>query len=123
LQAATHMLQQADKILSVRINERPLCRQQQANAQFTIVNNVFYKYYIGQVQPYISGIYKQSVVVFSAIDELVKIQEPSRIQALTDFWAAVYRDKNSEWQLFNRQVKNHTLNWQALLKQCGKLPS
>lgn len=123
LQAATHMLQQADKILSVRINERPLCRQQQTNTQFTIVNNVFYKYYIGQVQPYISGLHKQSGVVFSAIDELVKMQEPNRTQALTDFWAAVYRDKNSEWQLFNRQVEIHTLNWQALLKQCGKLPS
>jgi len=122
LQATTHMLQQADKILSVRINESPLCRQQQANAKFTIVNNVFYKYYIGQVQPYISGLHKQSVIVFSAIDELVKMQEPSRTQALTGFWAAVYRDKDSEWQLFNRQVKAHTLNWQALLKQCGKLP-
>jgi hypothetical protein len=121
LQATTRMLQQADEILSIRINEKPLCRQQQSNPQFTIVNNVFYKYYIGQVQPYIAGLHKQATNVFSVVDELVNIQDENH--TLHVFWDNVYRSDNSEWQLFNQQVKTHTLHWQALLKQCGKLPS
>ena len=129
LQATTRMLQQADDILSVRINERPLCRQQQSNAQFTIVNNVFYKYYIGQVQPYIAGLHQQGIEMFVIIDALVELQVSTQasgqaqVKQLNDFWEKVYRNDNSEWQLFNQQVKAHTLHWQALLKQCGKLPS
>ncbi len=125
LQATTRMLQQADDVLSVRINKKPLCRQQQSNAQFTIVNNVFYKYYIGQVQPYIAGLHQQGAEIFVIIESLVTLQASNQGQAkqLDDFWGKVYRDDNSEWQLFNRQVKSHTLHWQALLKQCGKLPS
>ncbi|MFT6221231.1 MAG: hypothetical protein ACJA0C_000632 [Candidatus Endobugula sp.] len=129
LQATTRMLQQADNVLSVRINEKPLCRQQQSNAQFTIVNNVFYKYYIGQVQPYIAGLHQQGTEMFVIIDALVRLQvstqgsNQAQTKQLNDFWGKVYRDDDSEWQLFNQQVKAHTLHWQALLKQCGKLPS
>jgi hypothetical protein len=125
LQSITRALQQADEMLSVRINARPLCRQQQSNAQFTIVNNVFYKYYIGQVQPYIAALHKQSADVFVAIDALVRLQEINQMQTaeFTFFWNKVYRSDDGEWQSFNQAVEAHTVNWKKLLKQCGGLPS
>ena len=84
------------------------------------MNTVFHKYYIGQVQPYIAALHQQSSSVFLEIDELLAIQQaPVNI---VSFWGEVYHN-NSEWQGFNRAIKTHTLNWQALLRQCGKLPS
>lgn len=114
-------LQQADQLLLARIEQKPLCRNQQSNAQFTIVSNVFYKYYIGEVQPYISALYRQSKAIFLAVDGLLALQQTP--QELTSFWNEVYGDDNSEWQRFNKAIKIHTLHWQSLLKQCGKLPS
>jgi hypothetical protein len=121
LQVATHTLREADSLLLARTKKNPLCQKQQGNSQFTIVNAVFHKYYIGQVQPYIAALHQQSSSVFLEIDELLAIQQaPVNI---VSFWGEVYHSNNSEWQGFNRAVKTHTLNWQALLRQCGKLPS
>ncbi|MFT7387058.1 MAG: hypothetical protein ACI8VC_000295 [Candidatus Endobugula sp.] len=121
LQTATYNLQQADRALYERIEYLPLCQKQQTNNQFTIVDNVFHKYYIGQVQPYLAALHQQSNSVFLEIDGLLNIQQaPSNI---VSFWNELYRNDDSEWQRFNRAIKTHTLNWQALLKQCGMLPS
>jgi hypothetical protein len=121
MQAVMHTLQQADSLLLARIQQNPLCQKQQGNSQFTIVNTVFYKYYIGQVQPYIAALHQQSNSVFLEMDELLAIQYVP--VSVVYFWGEVYKNDNSEWQRFDQAVKTHTLNWQELLKQCGKLPN
>lgn len=121
LQIVTHTLQQADQLLRQRIKSRPLCLQQKTNAQFTIVNNVFNKYYIQQVQRYFSGLHQQASNVFVEFDKLLTVMNVTD-KNVDAFWQTVYTAENSEWALFNAAVKQHTLYWQALLEQCGKLP-
>ena len=117
----TESLSLADELLRQRLNQRPLCRNDTPNAQFDIVNNVFRKFYIGEVQPYIAAVYQQAQTSIEALDNLAKLQTVP--VAYDDFWSSVYSDKNSEWQQLTRAIKLHTENWQALLTQCGSMPS
>lgn len=113
-------LSQADALIKQRIDQRPLCRKSVPNAQFAIVNNVFRKFYIGEVQPYLASVYQQAEISLQHIDQLLALQTiPDTYHS---FWLSVYKSDNSEWQKFKYSIQNHTENWQALLKQCGRLP-
>ena len=113
-------LEQADNLIRQRLEEKQLCRNNQPNKQFEIVNTVFRKFYIGEVQPYIASVYQQAETSFRLIDNLVKKQQTTK--AFSQFWLAVYLSDDSEWQQVKKAIKIHTLNWQALLQQCGSLP-
>lgn len=113
-------LAHADTLLQQRVEQKPLCRNNAPNAQFEIVNNVFRKFYIGEVQPYIASVYQQSQAGLKHLDTLTKVQTTP--EHYEKFWASVYTGNNSEWQQLQQAIELHTKNWQALLKQCGSLP-
>ncbi|MGS2717216.1 DUF3080 family protein [Eionea flava] len=120
LQIVTYTLQQADQMLEQRMDERPLCVSQQKSSQFMIVDNVFHKYYIQQVQTYFSTLHQQTSVLFSAIDALLITLEMDNKTHL--FWQSVYQSDDSEWARFTTAIKRHTQYWQILLEQCGQRP-
>lgn len=113
-------LRRADHLLAYRLSQQPLCLSAKPNPQFEIVNTVFVKFYIGEVQPYLSALHQQAKAMLQHIDALVQQLEPT--PAFTVFWQDVYLNENSEWQRFDRAIGQHTKNWQALLTQCGRLP-
>ena len=113
-------LSQADNLLRYRIDQKPLCRSNTPNAKFDIVNNVFRKFYIGEVQPYIATVYQQAELSLESLEQLIQLQKtPSDFDG---FWSNLYRADNSEWQQLKRAIEKHTEHWQALLEQCGSLP-
>jgi len=121
MKMTTDYLKRASQLLIYRVETKPLCFNQQANSQFDIVNTVFMKFYIGEVQAYIALLHQQSSALFSKMDSLtasLKIKPEFKY-----FFGQVYLDDGSEWQQFNQEVKTHTLYWQQLLTQCGRLPS
>lgn len=124
LQAVTQTLQQADQLLLQRIQGRPLCYREQSNPQSRIVDTVFHKYYIQQVQTYLAGLHQQASALFLVIDQLVATitVDPQRERILQHFWQSVYRAPDSEWSVFNQAIETHTNHWQTLLRQCGQLP-
>ena len=110
----------ADDFLKQRIEGKALCRQATPNKQFDIVNNVFRKFYIGEVQPYIATVFQQAEASLQLLDTMFASKSlPNDYQ---QFWQALYRGENSEWLLFKNSIQIHTENWQQLLKQCGSLP-
>ncbi len=117
-----HFLAHADTILESRLSSRPLCLKQKPNKEFEVLQVVFTKFYIGEIQPYISKLHQQSEALFTRIQELSDGYADSSIP-FTEFWWAVFLSNDSEWQLFDRSIKQHTSNWQQLLAQCGRLPS
>lgn len=117
-----HALSQADVILESALLGRPLCFQQKPNKKSEILQIVFEKFYIGEIQPYISKLYQQADALFTRIDSLSG-EYPDKPEAFTTFWETVFLSGNSEWRLFKRSIERHTHNWQQLLEQCGRLPT
>lgn len=115
----------ADELLASRLSARPLCYNETPNQNFDVVQTVFLKYYINEVQPYIAKLHQQSEPMFERIESLsYLLNSDQRMSSTFDgFWDGVYVNEDSEWQLFNAAIKQHTMNWQQLLTQCGRLPS
>ncbi len=116
-----HFLAQADAILGARLSSRPLCLQQKPNKKFDVLQVVFTKFYIGEIQPYISKLHQQAEALLTRIDRLSTGHANSSI-VFTEFWEAAFLSDESEWNLFNQSIKQHTHSWQRLLDQCGRLP-
>lgn len=113
-------LDRADFLLKQRIEVNPLCRNNTPNTQFTIVENVFRKFYIGEVQPYFATVYQQAEKSLEILDQLIQLQNTPLV--FDEFWLTLYRTDKSEWKQLKSAIQKHTKNWQMLLKQCGSLP-
>lgn len=113
-------LSRADALLEYRLNNKPLCINNRSNPKFDVVNTVFMKSYIGEIQPYIATLYQQEKILFEKIDALVS--SSVSVSEFDYFWSQIYSAENSEWNRFDNAIKKHTKNWQILLSQCGRLP-
>ncbi len=121
MQLAYYYVDLAERLLSLRIENKPLCFKQRTNAQFEVVNTVFLKFYIGEVQPYLAALHQQASRTLQAVDRIVNVLNPK--PEFKQFWAQIYTGNTSEWKHFDRTIKRHTRQWQTLLTQCGRLPS
>ena len=117
---AVSALTQADELIEKRLSQKPLCQNQQANQKFDVVNRVFRQFYIGEVQPILAQLHRQGRELFSLVDQLQASME-TKIKFI-EFWEEVYTSEDSEWQSFNKVIKQHTRSWQNLLTQCGHSP-
>jgi hypothetical protein len=125
LQLSSLFLAGADRLLASRLSTRPLCFNERPNQKSDIVQTVFLKYYINEIQPYIAKLHQQSELIFMRVERLSNHLNSDQEMSLAfdGFWNGVYVSEDSEWQLFNAAIKQHTINWQQLLTQCGRMPS
>jgi hypothetical protein len=125
MQLVRLFLADGDKLLRSRLSDRPLCFNEKPNQKFNVLQTVFLKYYINEIQPYIAKLHQQSDPLFKRIERLSDhLNKDQRMSlAFDNFWKVVFVNKDSEWQLYNEAISQHTKNWQRLLIQCGRLPS
>lgn len=120
MKMSAEYLKRANQLLAYRVETKALCFKQRTNPQFDIVNTVFMKFYIGEVQPYIALLHQQSSTLLGKIDFF--IDSLNAKPEFEYFWKKVYLNNDSEWQVFDQELKMHTRYWQQLLNQCGRLP-
>ncbi|WP_286237715.1 DUF3080 family protein [Neptuniibacter halophilus] len=128
LELMTHYLNTASSLINTRLAQRPLCYNQQASTQGKILRNVFFKFYIGDVQPYLALVHNQSAPWMKLNADLLSnfqqlnIQIPESMQA---YYAKMISISAPEglWQQYIRARDQHTQSWQRLLKQCGLMPT
>ncbi len=125
MQLVRLFLADGDKLLRSRLSGRPLCFNEKPNQKFNVLQTVFLKYYINEIQPYIAKLHQQSDPLFKRIERLSDhLNKDQRMSlAFDNFWNVVFVNEDSEWQLYNEAISQHTKNWQRLLIQCGRLPS
>ncbi|WP_438971020.1 DUF3080 family protein [Methylophaga sp.] len=117
LEDATHLIQQ-------RLIDNPLCYQGKPNKQAQRVKGLFFRVYIGRIQPYVSDVSRAGKRIFTLLDEIATLQ----LEPMPDSFKSYYLkmiDRNNEkglWHQFDNAVKNHTKSWQNLLSQCGMQP-
>ncbi len=127
---ATEHLNRITPVLRERQLERPLCYQRRPSPQARIVERVFHKYYIGEIQAYLAVLHQQAQALQRRLQQLYlthldNLEPPSAYQL---WWQATWAaetgsgEGGSVWQEFNRALSNHTLAWQGLLANCGLMP-
>lgn len=117
----TRTLEHTAELIEQKMQQRPLCFNQQPTPKARIIKNVFLKYYAGQVQPYMSqvdqqgkewlGLNQQLLGYFSNIPEsMVRYQQQ------------VLATDGPLWLNYLKARNRHTKAWQTLLGQCGLMP-
>ncbi len=120
-------LGQLNQVQQARLQGRALCYKQRSNPDAEAMNTVFFKYYIGQVQPYFARISQHGSAVIDELDKLATLSQADdspQQQAFIQYWQAVFSPQvsTSQWRLFQHLLAEHTANWQQQLKQCGLMP-
>lgn len=130
LKLINSQLQALNKLQQVRLDSRPLCFKSRTNRHADAMNSVFFKYYIGEVQPYLARVNQHGSAVLAELDNLRQLStlggSPAET-AFTKYWQRMFAGAatdgvNSQWQAFESLLAQHTQNWQAQLKQCGLMP-
>ncbi len=119
-----HHLDAAARAIETRLEKRPLCYDGRPSPKGRILSNVFRKYYVAQVQPYLASVHRQSRAWLEPVNRLAEAQRPQMTPAFADYFEAqlslVARD--ALWARYERSLHRHTEAWQAVLGQCGLMP-
>ena len=83
------------------------------------MHTVFTKFYVGQIQPYITRVHRQGKTLLTLTEELAQGRElPAAFSAYRD---AQLRQDNPEgtWLRFEGSIRRHARTWQQLFDRCG----
>lgn len=127
LQLLTTHLSQASDTLERGLQQKQLCFNNTPSTRAKIIQNVFYKYYIGEVQPYLANVHKYAVAWTAVNKELMASfkaynLEPPEQLAKYQHVVLSHDEPDSLWARYLEARNKHTQSWQKLLKQCGMMP-
>jgi len=123
VQMLTDTLNQTADAIHKRLALRPFCYNRTPSSQAKILQNVFVKYYAGELQPYLSTISRQGERWLDLNRQLLQVLPA------TDSMHTYLSKLDSEsadrglWQNFIAARDRHTQAWQKILGQCGLMPS
>lgn len=114
----TQTLDQTAQAIEQRLEGRPICFNQQQNRKSEILWNVFVKFYVNSLQPYLAGVERDGRIWSSFHMEMVK-----QLKLTEQAWIETYfADTGALWEPYLLARKRHTNAWQSLLEQCGLRP-
>ena len=123
----TTTLDNSAKLIEDRLAERPLCYLERTNPKAKIVQNVFYKFYAAQVQPYMAMIDSQGRQWLSIHNEILTALGDTPTEAMQIYQKRILVMNQpgtvSLWSEYIHARDRHTRAWQKLLSQCGLMPS
>lgn len=128
IQLMTIHLDQASDTLEQGMQKQKLCTNNNVSNKAKIMKNIFYKYYIGEVQPYLASVHKSGDGWLQATNHLInsfKEYELILPKELETYQRMILSktDETSVWGRYIKARNKHTQAWQKLLKQCGMMPS
>ena len=119
----TQMLNAGSYLLNKRLAEKPICYQSKANPQAKRLEGVFFKVYIGHVQPYIAAVNHHQQLVLPNVRQFAKQHADTAPTAVKKYWQRyLFDNPGNIWTAFDDALKSHTEHWQDLLDQCGLRP-
>lgn len=122
-QQLTQVLNPLTAAARLRLAARPLCYKPQPTEPARVAQRVFLRFYIGAVQPYLSGVHRHSRQLRGDLLLLLSPYQPWP-PAFQQYWDLTWSETQvtSVWSQFNAAVADHTRLWQDLLGQCGLAP-
>ena len=112
------------RVIETRLARRPMCYDGRANPKARILDNVFRKYYVAQVQPYLSRVHRQTRNWLERVNQLAKTQQAQTTPAFAAYFDAQLSldAPDALWARYERSLQRHTRAWQTILGQCGLMP-
>ncbi|MDX1572617.1 MAG: DUF3080 family protein [Methylophaga sp.] len=122
-QHLTQMLNVSSDLLEQRLDKKPLCYRGKSNPRAQQLEGVFFKVYIGHVQPYLARVSQHRDALLPAVRQFAMQHANTAPAAVKSYWQQYLLDgPESIWPAFDLAVKNHTEHWQNILEQCGLKP-
>ncbi|MCP4598187.1 DUF3080 family protein [Neptuniibacter sp.] len=124
----THSMNEATQIIETRLKKRALCFNQKPSAKAQILKNVFYKFYIGEFQPYLAQSHRHAKNWIELNNLLFLNFEQAGLnvpKAMETYQLLVLSEtaEGSLWFRYQSARKKHTQAWQKILKQCRMMPT
>ncbi len=114
----TQVLEQTSEAINQRLNDRPICFNQRQNQKSEILWNVFMKFYVNSLQPYIAQI-ERSGRQWSDLHQTIN----ASLNLPQNQWLDIYtHSEGLVWSRYLKAREKHTQSWQNLLDQCGLRP-
>lgn len=119
----TSTLNTVANAIETRLKRKPFCYKGHQPQQATVLNNVFHKYYVEQVQPYMALLEKQGKPWFETHDAIMtRLPAPPQMQQYQQQVLSM-KNPNSLWNQWIAARNRHTKAWQTILGQCNMMPS
>lgn len=129
IEILTYHLDQAAQLLERRTSSsNPLCRNQSPNKKARILENVFYKFYIGEVLPYLAQTDRYASQWLDLNQQLLQNYSALSVaipQSMETYSTAILSKTSPHglWMNYQRARDKHTAAWQKTLKNCGMMPT
>ena len=106
-----------------RLSRKPFCFKGHQPPRATVLNNVFRKYYVQQVQPYMARVEQNARPWFTAHAAIIqKLPATPAMKAYADQVFSLQHN-NSLWSRWIAARDRHTKAWQTILGQCNMMPN
>lgn len=125
MSASLEYFERGSDLLETVAGQNRLCPLGRKTPRGEIVFNVFRKFYIGEIQPYVSQLHRTARPIMDSLDQLVRVQTVALPPAFLDFQAATFAPDAAAgalWPAFQAGIARHTRAWQAVLRQCQLMP-
>lgn len=128
LQLVSQYLNHASNLIEQHLKQKPICFNGKISQKAKILQNVFYKYYAGEVQPYLVQVHNSSKTWLDLNNSLFDnlIAGGLNLNASVINYQQMVLNRNSEsglWSEYESARDRHVQAWQTVLKQCGMMPS
>lgn len=120
IRLVTETLSRAADSLETRLSQRPLCPQARPTPQAKILHNVFTRYYVARVQPYMAQTHRSGQRWLKQHEVLLGALQYGEL--LADYREQVLSLEGQLWQNYLRARDRHTRAWQQQLRQCAMMP-
>ena len=107
-----------------RLARRPMCYNGRATPRARHLENVFYTFYVAQVQPYLSQVHRQTRTWLERVNQLATAQRAQMTPAFEAYFdTQLSLDAPAAlWTGYEESLRRHTNAWQTILGQCGLMP-
>jgi hypothetical protein len=117
----TDVLNRVADVLEQRFADKPLCITGQQTNNAKILFNVFQKFYLAQVQPYMSRSDRSGKQLLAQLKDMHALLDVPEQQSLIIFtqWLAELERRQ---QMFTQASQRHVYAWRQTLEECGFIP-
>jgi len=128
LKLVTQYLNHASNLIEHHLAQKPICFNGKINQKAKILQNVFYKYYAAEFQPYLVHVHKTAQAWLDLNNNFIAnlTTQGLVLQPTVTAYQRRIIARNSElslWSEYEASRTRHIKAWQTILKQCGMMPS
>lgn len=126
LQSAVLLTQRLNGLTQVvehQWSQRGLCPQGVVTPEARVLQRVFLRFYIGDLQPYIALLHQRGERLRMLLESMPGLNVSANT-SLAVYWRSHWAETmdQSVWQQYQLAVSRHTRLWQRLLSDCALMP-